>query len=76
MTQDQTAPKPCCVYQHYKGGLYMVLDICRLEATDEAAVLYQEFVKPDAPKWVRSISDWNAVVDGVPRFVLYERTGA
>jgi hypothetical protein len=70
--QSQTTiPMIGTAWQHYKGGLYMVLDHCRLEATGEVAIMYQELAKkPDSPKWVRSLADWNAVVYGAPRFQL------
>lgn len=80
MPSDQTAvgtAAPCTAWKHYKGGLYLVLDICRLEATNEPAVLYQEISgDPSAPKWVRPLSEWVAIVPGtnVQRFRLYERS--
>lgn len=63
--------KPGQRYQHYKtGGIYTVLDLVFIEASDELAVLYADMLRPEL-KWVRPYSDFVAVIEpDKPRFKL------
>lgn len=63
-------------YQHYKThGVYTVLDVVVLEATDQPAVVYASEDHPEL-KWVREYQDFIAVVDNnghtEPRFRLLD----
>ncbi|OQW85851.1 MAG: hypothetical protein BWK72_20065 [Rhodoferax ferrireducens] len=61
--------------RHYKGGLYVVVGTCLIEATLKTGVLYRPLQgdKQDL-LWMRPMSEFQdtvATVDGaVPRFVL------
>lgn len=56
------------VWRHYKGSRYLAVGECRLEATNERAVLYRE--EGGGMLWARSLADWNFDIPGVgPRFV-------
>jgi hypothetical protein len=59
------------LYQHYKGGLYKVLDIARHSETGEFMVVY-ESQKSDQKLWVRPYKMFteNVTAEGkkIPRF--------
>ena len=66
-----TAPTPGATYRHYKGNLYKVVCLAKLEADLADAVVYQDTT--DSTKiWVRPLADFieEVTVDGVkkPRF--------
>lgn len=61
------------VYQHYKGGKYLVLGIAKHSETKEDLVVYITLYENDmASMWVRPLAMFteNVMVDGksVPRF--------
>lgn len=63
---------------HYKGGLYVVVGTCLIEATLSTGVLYKPLQgdKQDVT-WMRPMSEFEdmvTTVDGtVPRFVLVSK---
>ena len=69
--------KPGTQLRHYKGGLYVIIGLCRIEATLETGVLYQP-QQGDAKDiiWMRPIREFQDTVttsDGVvPRFTVVE----
>lgn len=69
------------IYQHYKGGKYLVLTMAMQEATLEPCVVYISLQDdPHAPSrvWVRSLDDFTAsvTVNGLikPRFAFVSPT--
>lgn len=61
------------VYQHYKGGKYLVLGVAKHSETKEDLVVYVTLYENDmASMWVRPLTMFteSVVVDGksVPRF--------
>ena len=61
------------VYQHYKGGKYLVLGVAKHSETKEDLVVYVTLYENDmASMWVRPLTMFteNVTVDGksVPRF--------
>ena len=67
--------KPVTQLRHYKGGLYIVLGTCLIEATLKPGVLYkpQQGDKQDVI-WMRPMSEFQDMIatpgGSVPRFVL------
>lgn len=63
------------VYQHYKGGLYQVLEVARHSETEELLVVYRTLYG-DYSMWVRPLDMFrqSVEVEGeiVPRFRLVE----
>jgi len=63
------------VYEHYKGGLYQVLEVARHSETEEFLVVYRTLYG-DYSMWVRPLDMFqqSVEVDGevVPRFRLVE----
>ena len=63
------------VYEHYKGGLYQVLEVARHSETEELLVVYRTLYG-DYSMWVRPLDMFqqSVEVDGevVPRFRLVE----
>ena len=63
------------VYQHYKGGLYQVVEVARHSETDELLVVYRTLYG-DYSMWVRPLDMFqqSIEVDGkvVSRFKLLE----
>jgi len=68
-------PCPACLYRHYKGGLYEVLDIARHSETLEPLVVYRALYGAHG-LWVRPAAMFTetVVIGGVrqPRFVALE----
>jgi hypothetical protein len=65
------------IYQHYKGGRYLVLGVGQHEATGEKLVIYQPLYKHEGPElWVRDLAVFQetVTVEGkeVPRFRFLE----
>lgn len=61
------------VYEHYKGGRYLVLGLARDDADDTPLVVYVRlYSRPGHPMTVRTVADFTATVttpDGErPRF--------
>lgn len=61
------------VYQHYKGGKYLVLGVAKHSETKEDLVVYVTLYENDmASMWVRPLAMFmeNVMVDGksMPRF--------
>ena len=66
------------IYRHYKTGEYEVLGLCRIEATNEEAVMYKSlYTSHDFPAgtiWVRPLPSFMETVEwegkNLPRFTL------
>jgi len=56
-------------YKHYKGNLYRVIGIAIHTQTEEEMVVYHPLGNP-TKLYVRPVSEWDGMVDGVPRFQL------
>jgi hypothetical protein len=54
-------------YRHYKGGLYDVLFIALLEATEEWVVVYANHTNPKQ-RFVRPYTEFIESIGAVPRF--------
>ena len=53
-------------YRHYRGGLYEVVGVGRIEATLEEVVIYKSLYDSDFPKdsiWVRPIKEFFEVIE-------------
>ncbi len=77
MTASKTGPQalqPGVTLRHYKGGLYRVVGLCRIEATLETGVLYQACQGDEAVLWMRPLPEFGDIVptpEGpVARFTL------
>jgi len=57
-------------YEHYKGGIYQVINVAKHSETLDEMVVYRD-VK--GQMWVRPASMWGEMVDGKPRFRLLEK---
>lgn len=57
-------------YEHYKGGIYQVIDIAQHSETLEELVVYRD---AKGKIWVRPLSMWSELVDGKPRFQVLEK---
>ena len=69
--------KPGTRLRHYKGGLYVVVGTCLIEATLKPGILYQpQQGDMQHVTWMRPISDFQETVvtaEGkVPRFVILD----
>lgn len=68
----ETDLAPGVMLRHYKGGLYRVVGLCRIEATLETGVLYQPCQGDTDVTWMRPLTQFHDVVDTpagpVPRF--------
>lgn len=64
------------LYQHYKGGIYKVLDLAVLESTNEVCVLHQAQYGKQL-KFIRTVDVWLETVEyngaTVPRFTRYNK---
>jgi hypothetical protein len=69
--------QPGTKLRHYKGGLYTVEGLCRIEATLKTGVLYRP-QQGDAQDvlWMRPLEEFADIVQTavgtVPRFILVE----
>jgi hypothetical protein len=63
---------PGTFLRHYKGGLYRVEGMCRIEATLQTGILYRACQGDETVLWLRPLpefSDWVSTAEGkVPRF--------
>ena len=68
-------PKKGEKYQHYKGNVYVILCIAKIEADMTDAVVYQDVLEPDKI-WVRPLKLFMEEIDiqgsVVPRFKYIE----
>lgn len=68
-------PKKGEKYQHYKGNVYVILCIAKIEADMTDAVVYQDVLEPDKI-WVRTLKLFMEEIDiqgsVVPRFKYIE----
>lgn len=73
-THVLSAIQPGVTLRHYKGGLYRVVGVCRIEATLKTSVLYQACQGDEDVLWMRPLSEFGESVttaDGaVTRFTL------
>ena len=62
-------------YQHYKGNVYKVVGVGKIEATLEDVVVYQG-LDHGSPIWVRPLAEFEEEVEvegmTVPRFKLLQ----
>ncbi len=67
---------PGTVLRHYKGGLYTVTGLCRVEATLATGVLYQPMQGSEQVTWMRPLTEFMDRVPTpqgeVPRFVVVQ----
>lgn len=77
MTASSTSPaaiQPGVTLRHYKGGIYRVVGLCRIEATLKTGVLYQACQGDEDVVWMRPLAEFSDIVtttDGpVTRFVV------
>lgn len=45
-------------YRHKNGKIYCVLEIGKMESTQETVVIYREWGSNKNPVWVRPLSEW------------------
>ncbi len=73
------APSPADIrlgvtLRHYKGGVYRVVGLCRIEATLKTGVLYRACQGDEEVVWMRPLAEFSDVVttaDGpAPRFAV------
>lgn len=57
-------------YQHYKGGIYQVINTAQHTETMEEMVVYKD---AKGQIWVRPSSMWSENVSGKPRFQLLRK---
>lgn len=64
------------IYKHFKGGLYLVLDVVYSATHNEPYVLYKEY-RTRSEKWIRKLTEFEEMVDfgssKIPRFKLLEK---
>ncbi len=53
---------PGATLRHYKGGLYRVVGLCRIEATLKTGVLYQACQGDETVVWMRPLEQFNESV--------------
>jgi hypothetical protein len=53
---------PGATLRHYKGGLYRVVGLCRIEATLKTGVLYQACQGDEAVVWMRPLAQFGEIV--------------
>jgi len=73
LNKDPKTPKPGQVYKHYKGTLYVVVNISLREENEEPIVNYFGLkTGSDLYPWSRTLADWNSQVkvngELIPRF--------
>lgn len=56
------------LFKHYKGGIYVVSGVAKLESTGEEMIIYRKDGPGDPTVWVRPKSEWIEFVDGKPRY--------
>ncbi len=49
------------VYQHYKGGLYVIIAVCLLEATKEHLIVYKSLI--NGVVWCRPKQEFTELVN-------------
>ncbi len=66
--------QPGVTLRHYKGGIYRVVGLCRIEATLKTGVLYQACQGDEDVVWMRPLAEFGETVttaDGpVTRFTV------
>ncbi len=69
-----SAIQPGAILRHYKGGLYRVIGLCRIEATLKTGVLYRACQGDEEVVWMRPLAEFAETVttpDGpVTRFTV------
>lgn len=53
---------PGAILRHYKGGLYRVVGLCRIEATLKTGVLYQACQGDEEVVWMRPLAQFSEIV--------------
>ena len=66
--------EPGSKWRHYKGNVYALVALCRLEATKEPHVVYvRAETYPYGEYWCRPLSEWSEeVAEGTRRFTLLD----
>lgn len=65
--------EPLTLWRHYKGNIYILIALSRLEATLEPHVVYKKGEGIYGEYWVRPLSEWHQEVSpGVRRFTKVE----
>lgn len=59
------------IYKHYKGNVYKVIATATHTETGEEMAIYHVVDNPNKI-WVRPVSMWEEMVDGIPRFKLIQ----
>ena len=80
MSAPSPAPatiQPGVTLRHYKGGVYRVVGLCRIEATLKTGVLYQACQGDEDVVWMRPLAEFGETVttaEGpVTRFTVINR---
>lgn len=55
--------QPGATLRHYKGGLYRVVGLCRIEATLETGVLYLPLQGDEQVTWMRPLAQFTETVE-------------
>lgn len=67
--------QPGGTYQHYKGNVYRIVGVGKMEATQEDVVVYQS-LDHGSPLWVRPLAEFEEDVEWegktAPRFKLVQ----
>ncbi len=59
---DPADIQPGVMLRHYKGGVYRVMGLCRIEATLKTGVLYQACQGDEDVVWMRPLSEFGETV--------------
>lgn len=57
-----SAIQPGAILRHYKGGLYRVVGLCRIEATLKTGVLYRACQGDEEVVWMRPLTEFGETV--------------
>ena len=61
-------PKPRTVWRHYKGNVYVIVDVATHTEDDCPMVIYRARYGNRRRTWARPLAMWYEDVGGVPRF--------
>lgn len=63
MTENRSVlPKPQELYRHFRGGLYQIVTLARLESNEEEMVVYQALYAP-YQVWARPLKEFCELLD-------------
>lgn len=63
ITEDRAMPGAGETWRHYKGGLYHIVAIGKIEATFESAVIYHKHGEPFGIWWIRPEAEFMGTVE-------------